>query len=453
MNVAKQLMEGERKDKMRYVKLSDITVEARAREDYGEIEELMESIKEKGVLQPITLALREDGSLKLLAGGRRYESSLRLELPTIPAIIREGEDAVTELEIELIENIHRKDFTWVERAQLTDRIDQLYKKKDSNWSGRKTAALIDQSKSNVNRDIQLARAMTVVPELAECKTADDALKTLKKIEEGAVVDLLRKRQTDRIQNDDPDGSGAGLDKGIAAALRTADSSYIIQDCFKGMAGLKSNGPIQIIECDPPYGIELNEQKAGKDSVTSTVTGYKEVERAGYPEFLKNLTEELFRVAGKDCWLVFWYGQSHHQLVLESLRAAGWLVDEIPAVWIKPNGQTLQPEMYYARCWEPFFLCRKGKPIMAERGRSNVFQYAGAGSKYHPTQRPTDLIEDIFSTLSVGNDHVFVPFLGSGATLRAAFNMGLKAFGYDLDGKYKDKFMLAVEEDTRLLFKS
>jgi ParB/RepB/Spo0J family partition protein len=446
--VAKQLMEGERKDKMRYVKLGEITVEDRAREDYGDLEELMESIKEKGVLQPITLALKDDGTLKLLAGGRRYESSLRLGLPTVPAIIREGETEITELEIELIENVHRKDFTWVEKANLTDRIDQLYKSKDSNWSGRKTAILIDRSKSDVNRDIQLARAMTVIPELGECKTADDALKRLKKIEEGAVVDLLRKRQAERIETVETDNSGNGLDKGIAAALRVADSAYIVKDCFEGMAGLKTNGSIQIIECDPPYGIELNEQKAGKDSVTSTVTGYKEVERDEYAGFLKKLAEELFRVAGKDCWLVFWYGQTHHQLVLESLRAAGWLVDEIPAAWVKPNGQTLQPELYYARCWEPFFLCRKGKPVMAERGRSNVFQFNGASNKYHPTQRPLDLIEAIFKTLSVGNEQVFVPFLGSGATLRAAFNMGLRAFGYDLDGKYKDKFMLAVEEDTR-----
>jgi DNA modification methylase len=112
---------------------------------------------------------------------------------------------------------------------------------------------------------------------------------------------------------------------------------------------------------------------------------------------------------------------------------------------------MQPELYYARCYEPFYLCRKGKPVMAERGRSNVFSFAGASTKYHPTQRPVPLIEEIFSTLSAGMDTVFVPFLGSGATLRACYNRGLKGFGFDLDGKYRDKFMLAVEEDTRKLF--
>lgn len=445
-------IEGERKDKMKYLKLAEISVTDRAREDYGDMDELMESIKEKGVIQPVTVAISEDGSFKLLAGGRRYESSLRLGIPTIPAIIRAGEDNISSLEIELIENIHRKDFTWVERAKLTEQIDTLYKQKDSNWSGRKTAALVDRSTSNVNRDLQLAKAIAVVPEIAECKTADDALKMVKKLEERAIVETLRQRQVERIEAP-IEHQANGLDKGIASALKVAEQSYVIGSCFDGMAKMKTNGRIQIIECDPPYGIELNEQKAGRDSVTSTVTGYKEVERSEYAEFLKKLANELYRIAAKDCWLVFWYGQTHHQLVLETLREAGWAVDEIPAIWVKSNGQTLQPELYYARCWEPFFLCRKGKPVMAERGRSNVFQFSGVGNKYHPTQRPIELIQAIFSTLSVGGETVYVPFLGSGATLRTAFNMGLTAFGHDLDDRYKDKFMLAVEEDTRALFKS
>ena len=450
--MAKELMDGERKDKMRYVKMADIVVNDRAREDYGDLEELKESIKLNGVIQPITLAQLEDGTLELMAGGRRHRACSELGLPTIPAIIRTGETDISKLEIELLENVQRKDFTWVERAQLTDKINTFYAAKDPNWSGRKTADLLDRGNSSINRDLQLARAIQLVPELAQQKTADDAFKLLKKIEENAVVEELRNRQTQRIEaSKENDRSSNGLDAGIAAALRAADAAYIVEDCFSGMAKLRSGGNIQIIECDPPYGVELNEQKAGKDSVTSTVTGYKEVARSEYGDFLQKLCEEMYRVANKDCWLVFWYGQSHHQLVLESLRNAGWAVDEIPAVWVKPNGQTLQ--LYYGRCWEPFFLCRKGQPIMAQRGRSNVFQFTGESNKYHPTQRPVELIDAVLDTLSVGNERVLVPFLGSGATLRACFNRGLLAHGYDLDGKYKDKFMLAVEDDSRKMYNS
>ena len=93
--------------------------------------------------------------------------------------------------------------------------------------------------------------------------------------------------------------------------------------------------------------------------------------------------------------------------------------------------------------------------MVERGRSNVFSFAGVAGqkKYHPTERPVGLIEEILSTLTAGLSIVFVPFLGSGATLRACYNLGLKAFGSDLNGEYKSKFMLAVEEDARKLLEN
>lgn len=435
-------VEGERKDKLRHVKLSEIIFEGRYREDYGDLEELKESIKDKGVIQPITLTT----DLRLLAGGRRFTACTELGFATIPAIIREVADDIDVLEIELFENMHRKDFTWQERVNITAKIDELQRKKNPNWGQSKTAELMGKSVGIVNKDLQLAKAITIMPELAECKTADDAFKMIKKFEEKVITDELRKRQQEKIEIDTP--KSGGVDAGIVAALKRAHDDYRIGNVFDGLAKLRDGGNISIIECDPPYGIDLNNQKAGKDSVTSTVEGYKEVPEEVYDDFLNKLAKELYRVANKDCWLVFWYGPTWHHQVITALRNAGWLVDDIPAIWHKPNGQTMQPELYYARCYEPFFVARKGKPVMAKRGRSNVFSFSGAADKYHPTQRPTELIEEIISTLSVGVDHVFVPFLGSGASLRACYNLGLSVFGYDLDAKYKDRFMLAVEEDVR-----
>lgn len=449
----KAVVEGQRKDKLKHVKIEDIIVADRYRENLGDIAELAESVRAKGVIQPITI----DSNMRLQAGGRRYEASRMAGLLTIPAIIREFEDEIDSLEIELIENIHRKDFEWPEQCKLVKKINDLYMEKTKgNWSGRKTADLLDKGIGTVARNLQLANAMEVLPELAEQKTADDALKMLKKLEENVLVDELRARQQQRMGAEDHvDGQvvGGQLDRGLKTMLKMADSNYMIGDVFKGLAGLKANGNIQIIECDPPYGIDLNEQKGSKDSVTSNVHTYEEVDRDSYPAFLSKLTSELFRVAGKDCWLVFWYGPTWHSQVLEALRSAGWHVDEIPAIWTKTQGQTLQPEVYLARGYEPFFLCRKGKPVMVERGRLNVFHFPGVAgkTKYHPTQRPTDLIKEIFNTLGAGRQHVLVPFLGSGATLLACYELGFQGFGFDLNGEYKNKFMLAVEEQTRKLF--
>lgn len=448
-----------RKDKLKIIKLSDITVGERFRTDLGNIDELADAIREKGVIQPITV----DNHYNLLAGGRRFAASTLAGLTEIPAIVRDSEDSLDAREIELMENAQRKDFTWQEEAAITAEIDRLYIAKHAktrDWSGRKTADLLDQSYSRTARNIKLAKAIEAFPELKECKTADDALKTIKGMEEQAIVEELRSRQTARVAEPDthtaPKSDAERVARGIKAMLKVADSNYIIGDTFSGMKHMKSNGPIHFIECDPPYGVDLQKTKSKLNASPVTQSqqeDYNEVPSSEYQDFLTKLCCETYRVAGKDCWMVFWFGQSWQHEVLTSLRDAGWKVDEIPGIWVKNTGQTLQPELYLARCWEPFYICRKGNPVLSQRGMLNAFIFPGCPTsgddkKYHPTQRPLQLINKILFTFLPPGSNVFVPFLGSGATLRSCYYMGYTAHGYDNNGAYKDKFMLAVEEDAR-----
>ncbi|MEM7118615.1 MAG: ParB/RepB/Spo0J family partition protein [Chloroflexota bacterium] len=78
------------------------------------IAELSESIKTRGLLQPIVLSRREEGGFDLLAGERRFRAAKRAGLDRVPALIREGDDR---LEIALIENLQREDLTPLEEAE------------------------------------------------------------------------------------------------------------------------------------------------------------------------------------------------------------------------------------------------------------------------------------------------------------------------------------------------
>lgn len=422
--------------KLAFVPTDRIWFDKRFRVDMADLTSLAESIREKGVLQPLTVT----PEFELLAGGRRLAASKSIGLAQVPCLIRAKEDVVDAREIELIENVFRAGFTWDEECALIQEIDRLYKERSIDWSGRKTAQLLHKGVASVSRALQLANACDHIPELRDYKTADEALKVLKKLEEQVIVGELRKRQD----------AGHGLSKGLQLMLKIADANYRIQDSFVGLAELRSGGEVHLIECDPPYGIDLNAVKASKDSVDSNVHTYHEVEQAEYPAFLKRLAKELFRVANANCWLVFWFGPTWFHEVKSALADAGWKVDDIPAVWIKSQGQTLQPELYLARAYEPFFLARKGNPLIMKRGRLNVFQYSQAPNKIHPTERPVPLIQEILETLGVPQSIVLCPFLGSGNTLRAAYNLGMRAMGFDISSEYKDRFMLRVEEDTRAL---
>lgn len=447
---------------LKQVPLKDIVVGERFRKDFSNDENFRETIREKGVLQPITLTK----DLRLLAGERRYRAAVAVGLEKIPALLREIDGEIDAREIELIENIERKDFTWWEECQIVAAIDKLYREKDITWSGRKTAQLINQSKSNVARDLEMAEALEFLPELREQPTQNDAFKVLNNLKEQVVVKELAQRQRENLALADAVATGQapaestgptvaeyvnrGYSPDLAARLRQADNCYRVEDVFTGLADLPDNNMWHLIECDPPYGIDLTAVKGSKDSAISTVHSYEEVPAADYKSFLDRLAKELYRVADRNAWLVFWFGPTWFTEVKAALLDAGWKVDDIPAIWVKNQGQTLQPEVYLARQYEPFFIARKGQPYLPNRGRSNVFTYntTPASKKYHPTERPIELISSILLTFAVPGQRVLVPFLGSGCTLRAAFKNNMNGMGFDVNGEYKDRFLLAVEEDFK-----
>jgi ParB family transcriptional regulator, chromosome partitioning protein len=89
--------------------------------DEDSLNELANSIKEHGVVQPIVVRPLEDGFFQLIAGERRWRASQRAGLDRIPAVIRQAaEDAA--LELALIENLQREDLNPMEEAQAYERL-------------------------------------------------------------------------------------------------------------------------------------------------------------------------------------------------------------------------------------------------------------------------------------------------------------------------------------------
>ena len=77
---------------------------------------LADSLRERGVLQPVLVRPRADGTYELIAGERRWRAARLAGLDSIPAIVRLGDDAAS-LELALIENMAREDLNPVEEAR------------------------------------------------------------------------------------------------------------------------------------------------------------------------------------------------------------------------------------------------------------------------------------------------------------------------------------------------
>ncbi len=119
----------------------------------AELEDLAQSIKEHGVVQPIVVrpAPGQPDRFELIAGERRWRASQRAGVDTIPVIVRDVDDRVA-LEIAIIENVQRADLNAVEEAlgyqQLIDNHD---------YTQNDLAQVIGKSRSHVANTLRLLK--------------------------------------------------------------------------------------------------------------------------------------------------------------------------------------------------------------------------------------------------------------------------------------------------------
>ncbi|MCR4421745.1 MAG: ParB/RepB/Spo0J family partition protein [Spirochaetales bacterium] len=120
-----------------------------------DIDELAESIKEKGILQPI-LVVPKNGNFLIVAGERRFLAAKRANLSKIPAIIKQFTDEEI-LEIALIENIQRKDLNPIDEAFAIAQIIEKY-----SITHEELAKRLGKSRTYVTNVTRLLKLPTIV---------------------------------------------------------------------------------------------------------------------------------------------------------------------------------------------------------------------------------------------------------------------------------------------------
>ena len=105
-----------------FVKIDDIKIKKRVRRDLGDLEALKDSLKQYGLMNPITL----NSKYELVAGERRLEAAKSLGWERINAIVLDKNvDKLCQLEMELEENNQRKEFTDDELLEGYKRLERL----------------------------------------------------------------------------------------------------------------------------------------------------------------------------------------------------------------------------------------------------------------------------------------------------------------------------------------
>jgi len=118
----------DRGERVLQIPVTDIVANAeQPRLTFGhqELEDLMNSIREHGIIQPLTVSAKPDGGYELIAGERRFRAAKMLGMSTVPAIVRSAKKD-DKLILALIENIQREDLNPLEEAGGYQRLTEEF---------------------------------------------------------------------------------------------------------------------------------------------------------------------------------------------------------------------------------------------------------------------------------------------------------------------------------------
>src|ERR1700681_4804386 len=139
------------------------------RQVMGDLSELISSISEKGIIEPLVVRQREE-RFQIIAGERRYQAAVQAGLQELPVVIREVDDTEV-IELALIENLQRKDLTPFEEAEALRGLAAR-----CGYTHEDLARRLGKSRTSITESL----ALTLMPDDVRnlCRLADISSKSL-----------------------------------------------------------------------------------------------------------------------------------------------------------------------------------------------------------------------------------------------------------------------------------
>jgi DNA modification methylase len=415
--------------------IDTIVIKDRIRKDFGNLDELANSIREVGLIQPIVVTRETPPSL--LAGERRLRAMQKLGIKTLvhakTFIYNDEVDDVKKKAIECEENIRRKALTWQEEVLAKKRLLEIMQQihgvagpghpsrsdslgiTSSGFGINKLANLLGESNAQTSKDIELARLIEAVPDLGKAETKEAA-----------------RRQ-------------AVLGTAVAVALAQAAQKpqqpseqkwRLIEGDFSEEFKEVEAGSVDLVITDPPFGEDV--AGMGPNS-KQLLTGRFDDSLKATEDLLFKLALHSYRVLKSDRFAVFFFGFACYPNFVRDLRGVGFDVDTSPLIWVKNTVINTSPYTRYGRSYEPILLARKGLPKMMRPSQRDVIQVdtvltkTKEEMKFYHTQKPIALIEKFILDLTPPETTICDFCAGSGTTGVAALNLKRYVVLFEKDG--------------------
>jgi len=391
----------------------------RFRRDLGKLKDLAQSIATFGQLQPIVINREQE----LICGGRRLAACILSKQKVVCAYI-DNVDPITMREMELEENIQRKEFSPAEECLAIEEIHKLKTQihgravsgRAGGWRLDDTAEAIGKTRGNVIEAIQLAEMVKLFPELKKAKTKSEIKKAAKGLERIATATAAL----------------VGMEERARGEVRWKVSNLDARDFLC----VQPDGRYDVFLTDPPYGIDVCNNKntvggytGGQDATGIYFNDSKEV----FLRILEYLPKELFRITKHNAQGFMFFAPEFYQPSIEAFRAAGWSPYIRPLIWTKGYyGHSNQPGMYPTSAYEMCLFVRKTDARLVKEGMPDYISCLPVvKEKIHPTEKPIDLLLNLLERVSLPGMSLIDPFAGSGSSLHAGMKMKLFVEGNDI----------------------
>lgn len=443
------------------VPIADLVIKDRVRYEDDEIDDLCESLKRYGMLQPILI----DDNNVLLDGFRRYTAAKKLGLESVPVYCKSRLTDAEYFEIELESNIRRRQFTWRENVCAVEKVHKTRAREailsGTTWTLDMTGAVLGgYGHSYVWNCLQLAPVIDG-DEYKACESITDAVRVMLRQKEDAALAEQRRRMSltvsvkPQLETTDKKCvacggtgknskgapcspcNGTGFLLKIADVLQPDVLSFkdlpeqevdVSHTLFQGkVEDLLPAWPATCIDhiiTDPPYAIDVaNLQQA--TTALMDVTRVEETHRVeDNLDLLKSVIPHFFRVLKPTGFLVMWCDIMNWQFLYDQCSNAGFKVQRWPMTWHKTSSCKCQMAHVLTTKNEEFaIVCRKENATLPKPVQTSVFPCPNDAEKLsNPFAKPYDLWRFLIESFTTTGQIILDPFAGEGTCPLAALKL-------------------------------
>ena len=202
-------------------------------EDAG-IDDLATSIREHGLISPVVVMARTDGSYELIAGQRRFLACKKIGMTAIPAIVRDDLDSTDATIISLVENVHRADMSPMDKARAFEKIQARH------GSVKQVARETGFSDSTVRRYLSLLNLAPSIQEGLSTSDGPAGIGTLSKLAQTVPPDQQESvlgeigGLNQRTQSEILNRSGGDLERIRELREQALEGAFDVRMCHEGL---------------------------------------------------------------------------------------------------------------------------------------------------------------------------------------------------------------------------